>query len=325
MQALIHDPSAPAALRRTELPDPVPAPGEALIAVAAASFNFLDVAYADTVHGPGAVPGVDASGVVVAAAADGSGPPEGTRVSSFAMGGALATLRAVATVDLGVVPDGVGFVEAAALPGAGVTALQAVRRLGTLLGKRVLVTGAAGGVGRYAVQLAALAGADVVAHVGSIERGTGLRELGAVEVVTDLAALAPVHGVIENVGGSMLAAGVALLAEDGVALSIGQASGQPTTIDFEAERQRGGHRSVEVFTVGTGYAGFGTHIEELLGLVAAGRLDPQIGWRGSWERAGEAADALRNRRVAGKAVVEIGAVEIDAVEIDAVEIDEAGA
>ncbi len=76
MQALIHDPSAPAALRRTELPDPVPAPGEALIAVAAASFNFLDVASADTVP-PGAVPGVDASGVVVAAAADGSGPPEG--------------------------------------------------------------------------------------------------------------------------------------------------------------------------------------------------------------------------------------------------------
>ena len=90
-------------------------------------------------------------------------------------------------------------------------------------------------------------------------------------------------------------------------LSIGQASGQPTTIDFEAERQRGGHRAVEVFTVGTGYPGFAADIEQLLALVAAGRLDPQVGWRGSWDRAGEAAEALRGRRVAGKAVVEIGA------------------
>ncbi len=189
--------------------------------------------------------------------------------------------RAVATADLGVVPDGVDLVTAAALPAAGVTALRAVRRLGSLLGRRVLVTGASGGVGRYAVQLAALAGAHVVAQVGSAGRGAGLSTLGAAEVVTDLAGVAPVHGVVENVGGSLLAATVALLADGGVALSVGQASGQPSTIDFEAERQRGGHRAVEVFTVGTGYAGFGDDIEELLGLVAAGRLDPQIGWRGS--------------------------------------------
>jgi NADPH:quinone reductase len=307
MQALIHDPQSPSSLRRAEVPDPVPAPDEALIAVAAASFNFLDLAYADTIHGVGAVPGEDAAGVVVTAAADGSGPPVGSRVASFAMGGALAGRRAVATADLGVVPDGIDLVTAAALPAAGVTALRTVRRLGSLLGRRVLVTGASGGVGRYAVQLAALAGAHVVAQVGSAGRGAGLSTLGAAEVVTDLAGVAPVHGVVENVGGSLLAATVALLADGGVALSVGQASGQPSTIDFEAERQRGGHRAVEVFTVGTGYAGFGDDIEELLGLVAAGRLDPQIGWRGAWDRAAEAVEALRSRKVAGKAVVEIGA------------------
>jgi NADPH:quinone reductase len=183
-----------------------------------------------------------------------------------------------------------------------------VRRLGAVLGRRVLVTGASGGVGRFAVQLAALAGAHVVAHVGSAPRGAGLRELGAAEVITDLEGVAPVHGVVENVGGPLLAAAVALLAEGGVALSVGQASGQPSTIDFEAERRRGGHRAIEVFTVDSGYAGFGNDIEELLGLVAAGRLDPQIGWRGSWDRAVEAAEALRARKVAGKAVVEIGTV-----------------
>jgi NADPH:quinone reductase-like Zn-dependent oxidoreductase len=307
VQALVHDPDAPAALRRAELPDPVPAAGEALVAVAAASFNFLDLAYADTVHGPGAVPGEDAAGVVVAVAGDGTGPPVGTRVASFAMGGALATLRTVSVGDLGVVPDGVDLADAAALPAAGVTALRAVRRFGSLLGRRVLVTGASGGVGRYAVQLAALAGAHVVAHVGSVGRGAGLADLGAAEVVTDLADVPPVHGVVENIGGPLLGAAFGLVAEGGVALSVGQASRRPTTIDFEAERQRGGGRRVEVFTVGTGYAGFGTDIEELLGLVAAGRLDPQVGWRGPWARAAEAADAVRGRRVAGKAVVEIGA------------------
>jgi NADPH:quinone reductase len=308
VQALVHDPESPSSLRRAEVPDPLPGPGEALIAVATAAFNFLDLAYADAMHGVGGVPGEDAAGVVVEAAADGSGPPAGTRVASFAMGGALAGRRAVATADFGVVPDGVDLVVAAALPAAGVTALRAVRRLGAVLGRRVLVTGASGGVGRFAVQLAALAGAHVVAHVGSAPRGAGLRELGAAEVITDLDGVAPVHGVVENVGGPLLAAAVALLAEGGVALSVGQASGQPSTIDFEAERRRGGHRAIEVFTVDTGYAGFGNDIEELLGLVAAGRLDPQIGWRGSWDRAVEAAEALRARKVAGKAVVEIGTV-----------------
>ena len=304
--AMVHDPDSPSGLRRAAVPDPVPAPGAALVAVAATSLNILDIAYAEAIHGLGGIPGEDAAGVVVAAAADGTGPPEGTRVATFGMGGALATQRAVATADIGVVPDGVDLAVAAALPAAGVTALRALRRLGPLLGRRVLVTGAAGGVGRYAVQLAALGGAHVVAQVGSPERGAGLPALGAAEVVTDLTGVAPVDGVVDNVGGPQLAAAVALLAEGGVALAVGQASGQPTTIDFEAERRRGGRRAVEVFTVDTGYAGFGRDIEELLGMVAAGRLDPQVGWRGSWDRAGEAAEALRGRRVAGKAVVEIG-------------------
>jgi NADPH2:quinone reductase len=305
MHALVHDPEAPAALRRVELPDPVPAADEVLVAVAAAALNRLDVDYADQIYAGGRVPGVDAAGPDVAAAADGSGPPVGARVATFAGGGAFATLRAVAARDVGVLPDAVAFAAGAALPGAGVTALQAVRRFGALLGRRLLVTGAAGGVGRFAVQLGALAGAHVVAQVGSPERAGGLVDLGAAEIVRDLDELAPVDAVIDNVGGPMLAAAVALLAEDGLALSVGQASGQRTVIDFEAERQRGGHRGVEVFTVGTGYTGFGTDIEELARLVAAGRLDPQIGWQGSWDRAGEAATALRERRVAGKAVLEV--------------------
>ena len=170
------------------------------------------------------------------------------------------------------------------------------------------MTGASGGVGRYAVQLAARALARTSwrrwAPPGA---APGWARWARPRWSRTSPGVAPVHGVVENVGGSLLAATVALLADGGVALSVGQASGQPSTIDFEAERQRGGHRAVEVFTVGTGYAGFGDDIEELLGLVAAGRLDPQVGWRGPWDRAAEAVEALRARKVAGKAVVEIGA------------------
>lgn len=301
MHAIVHDPAA--GLRIADVPDPVPRADELLLDVRAASVNYLDAAYRDDNLDTGAVPGVDAAGVVLVAAADGSGPSVGSRVAAFGMGGAWAQRRAVAAADAAVVPDGVDLADAAAVPGAGVTALQAVRRLGPLLGRRVLVTGASGGVGRFAVQLAARAGAHVVAAVGSRPRGEGLAELGAREIVVDLAELsAPVHGVLDNVGGPLLAAAFALLADGGVAMSIGQASGQPTTIDFERERRRGGGRRLEPFVV---EAPFGPDLAVLLDLVARGELDPQIGRRASWLDAAAVAQDLLGRRIPGKAVLEI--------------------
>jgi hypothetical protein len=85
------------------------------------------------------------------------------------------------------------------------------------------------------------------------------------------------------------------------------ASVAPTTIDFERERLRGGRRRLEVFTVGHPEfgPGFGTDLAYLVDLMARRRLDPQVGWRGSWRRAAEAADALLGRRVPGKAVLDI--------------------
>ena len=209
------------------------------------------------------------------------------------------------TADLTVVPDGVDLGGAAALGAAGVTALRALRRLGPLLGRRVLVTGASGGVGRFAVQLAARAGADVVAAVGSPERGEGLSALGAAEVVVDLRDVAEaVDGALDNVGGQTLADAHALLRPGGLVLSVGMASLEPTTIDFEEARMRAGGTRIEAFVVG-GDGAFGDDLAYLVGLLAAGQLDPQVGWRGSWDRAAEAADALMNRRVLGKAVLEV--------------------
>lgn len=303
MRALVHDPDAPHGLRLGEAPEPEPAPAEALVQVIASSINFADLAFLRERFSAGAVPGFDASGTVLAAAAGATGPPAGTRVATFGSSGGWAQRRAVDTAELAVLPDGVEFGAAAALPAAGVTALRAVRRLGPVVGRRVLITGASGGVGRFAVQLAAHAGAHVAAAVGSAERGQGLAELGAAEVLVGLGDLAePVHGALDTVGGQMLADVYALLRPGGCVLSVGMASLQPTTIDFEAQRMRAADTRIEAFNIG---GQIGDDLAYLLSLLDGGELDPQIGWRGSWDRATEAADALTSRRLSGKAVLEV--------------------
>ncbi|MDF5751177.1 zinc-binding dehydrogenase [Spongiactinospora sp. TRM90649] len=131
---------------------------------------------------------------------------------------------AVPTDAVAEVPTGVDLADAAALPMAGVTALRTVRSR-DILGRRVLITGAAGGVGRYAVQLAALGGAHVIASVGSPARAQGLAELGASQVVVGLTGIdRPIDLILDKVGGPQLAAAWALLAEGGVIRTIGSAS-----------------------------------------------------------------------------------------------------
>src|SRR5262252_298327 len=302
MRALVHDPGAPHGLLLGEAPDPLPGASQALIRVAAASLNFADVAYLWDRQAPGAVPGFDAAGVIISAAGDGSGPPAGARVVTFGWSGGWAELRAADTAELAAVPDAVHLGLAAAIPAAGVTALRALRRLGPLTGRRVLITGASGGVGRFAVQLAGRAGAHVIASVGRLERGDGLAQLGAAEVVAGLAGVTqPVYGALDQVGGRTLADVYALLEPGGCVQSVGMASLEPTSINFEQARMRGGGR-IEAFVVGPG---FGPDLSFLTGLVAAGELDPQVGWRGPWEKAADAAAALLGRQVRGKAVVEM--------------------
>jgi NADPH:quinone reductase-like Zn-dependent oxidoreductase len=303
MRAVVYDPQARANLRLTDVDEPVAAESEALIEVRATALNFGEVHWIDRMRKPGEVPGWDAAGVVVQPAADGSGPPVGSRVVGFDGAGGWAQRRAVPTENLAVLPDSVDFGQAAALPVAGVTALQALRALGPVVGRRVLITGASGGVGRFAVQLAARAGAHVIAAVGSVARGEGLAALGAAEVVVGLGDVTePVFGVLDNVGGPLLAEAFSLLEDGGSAQSIGMASGQPTTIDFEAERQFGVRKRLEPFTVRTP---FGRDLAYLVELLEAGEIDPQIGLRVSWDEVSAAAEALLDRRVAGKAVLDV--------------------
>jgi NADPH:quinone reductase-like Zn-dependent oxidoreductase len=303
MRAVVFDPQAPQNLRFDEVSPPVVADDEALIDVKAIALNFGEVRFIADVRQPGEVPGWDAAGVVVQAAADGSGPSAGTRVVTFNGAGGWAERRVAPTGNIAVLPDSVDFATAAALPVAGVTALQALRALGSVVGRRVLITGASGGVGRFAVQLAARAGAHVIAAVGSEARGAGLVELGAAEVVVGLDDVTePVFGVLENIGGPLLAQAFSLVGEGGSVQSIGMASNQPTTIDFEAERHRWTRKRLEPFTV---REPFQADLNYLVELLATRQLDPQIGLRDSWDNVSGAAEALLDRRVAGKVVLDV--------------------
>lgn len=300
MQALLVDHAAPAGLRLGAAPDPQPGPNEALVEIRAISLNHGELR---GVAGrkAGEVPGWDAAGVVRTPAADGSGPAAGTRVVTFGGEGAWATLRAVPVGELAVVPESVDLGAAAALPVAGVTALRALRRLGPVLGRRVLVTGASGGVGRFAVQLGAAAGAHVIASVGGTARGAGLVELGAAEVVVGLDGVdAGLHGVLDNVGGPQLATAFALLGEGGSIQCIGATSGEPTV--FAPYSTVGPLRSLQSFSMG---GGLGADLAALVELLAAGSLDPQIGRRAPWTEVAAATEALFARQITGKIVLDV--------------------
>ncbi|CAL9291503.1 zinc-binding dehydrogenase [Streptomyces sp. SudanB25_2051] len=301
VRALVVDPSAPAAVRLAEVPEPVPGPGQVLVDVSHASLNYGDLNDARSGRVPvGAVLGSDAAGVVVRAAADGTGPAVGTEVVALTTG-AFAERVAIDVDALAEVPEGLDLARAAALPVAGVAALRSLRAAGLAPGKRVLVTGASGGVGRYAVQLAARAGAHVIASVGSAARGQGLAELGADEVLTGLDGLrAPVDVVVDSVGGPQLVEAWNLLAPGGSVQSVGWTSGEPAV--FPPYATVGPAKSLSSFVI-EGAAG--ADLAVLTGMAAEGALTVEIGWQGTWDRFDEAAEALRGRRVPGKAVLAV--------------------
>ncbi|WP_030677602.1 zinc-binding dehydrogenase [Streptomyces cellulosae] len=301
MRALVVDHSEAGPIRFADVDEPVPSTGEALVEIRHIGLNFGELKYAHE-WPAGAVHGHDAAGVVVRAASDGSGPPEGARVALGMAPYAWAERVAVGPAWLGTVPEGVDLAAAAALGVAGVTALRVLRKR-SLLARNVLVTGASGGVGHFAVQLAVLAGARVTALVGSPDRAAGLRELGADDVLTDLAETEDRFDlVLDTVGGPLTARAWSSLAEGGTIHLVGITSGQDTTFPSGALFGFGEPRIIATYGDTTPPS---EELTDLLDLVAAGRLAVPVGLRGVWKDVDDAVRALFARTVHGKIVLDV--------------------
>jgi NADPH:quinone reductase-like Zn-dependent oxidoreductase len=293
-----------------DLPEPEPQADEAVVAVEAFSVNrgealFLTGAYGSAAE-KGWRPGQDIAGVVVRAAADGSGPAVGTRVVGHPEGTGWAEQVAVPTAKLATLPDGLPATTASALPLAGLTALRLVRAAGDVLGRRVLVTAAAGGVGFHLTELLAGAGAEIVAVTSNDSRAARLKELGAAHVVKRAAdAEGHFDVVFESVGGQEFADAVGKSAPGATVLWYGQAGLRAPTLDFFS-LMTVTPLTIKHFPHWISPFTDGQDIATLVRLVAEGRLHPEIGRVAEWSDTPQAIVDVYERRVQGNAVLTIG-------------------
>jgi NADPH:quinone reductase-like Zn-dependent oxidoreductase len=287
-------------------------PGDVTIEVHALSLNRGEVKRALTMSDAGARPGWDIAGVVIEAAADGSGPAIGRRVVGVLPTGAWSRHVRIPSHSVGVLPDAVTYAQAATLPVAGLTALLALRKGGLLLGHKVLVDGASGGVGHLGVQLAAGAGATVYGHVRKPEQVPLIERYckGGVVVGPTLeaaAAASPYHLILDSLGGSALAAALGMLKNGGACVTFGASESQHTPFDSARFFRTAGvtlHGLMMFDEIRRGESA-SDGLELLAGLVADGRLVPHISVEDDWSAIGTVAPRLLARAFPGKAVLHL--------------------
>jgi NADPH:quinone reductase-like Zn-dependent oxidoreductase len=302
MQGYITDPEEPGGLVLREVPEPTPSSSDVIVDVHAYAVNRGELTLLQ-LRPNGWQPGQDVAGVVASQAPDGSGPPVGTRVVGCADGGGWSQRVAVPSYRVGSIPDNVSFEQAAALPVAGLTALRGLRLGGLLLGRRVLITGASGGVGSFAIQLAVLAGAKVTSLVSGPGRVDVARRLGSHEVVTKLDERSgPFHLVFDGVGGDVLMDATQHTAPGGVIVTYGLAGGKKAELAFSdvAGRQLVGFR-----VYATDLQTFGEDLAFLAELIGSGHLRDFIGTTREWRDTAAAVDTLRQHATTGKVVLTV--------------------
>jgi NADPH:quinone reductase-like Zn-dependent oxidoreductase len=245
--------------------------------------------------------------VIERPAADGTGAPQGTRVVGLADTGAWAQFAAIPTTRLAAIPDAVSDAQAATLPTAGMTALRALEVAGLVLGKRVLVTGANGGVGRMTIQLARESGAHVTALVRDRAASQApLCRLGAADIVENISG--DFDLIVDGVGGPTFGLAIEHVAARGVVVNIAT-QGDAETVTFHAARFDRA-RGATIYTLNlpfelASHASGASDLARLCTLMAGGRLDGQIELEASWREPSRALSALLQRRIGGKAVLHV--------------------
>jgi NADPH:quinone reductase-like Zn-dependent oxidoreductase len=228
------------------------------------------------------------------------------RVVGLVRRGAWAELVAVPTSQLAVLPASVTDAEAATLPTAGLTALRALDLAGAQLAKRVLVTGATGGVGQYAVQLAALAGADVTALVRDIGKSRELlRSIGATAVVDEVEGR--FDTVFDAVGGAVFTAAIEHVAPRGRVVNVATDPASEM-VSFRAARYDEAPGAA-IFTFNLldelPRMDAADDLARLVTLLAQQRLVAPVGLEADWQDVHHAIDALLQRTISGKAVLHV--------------------
>jgi NADPH2:quinone reductase len=308
-RAVLTDANAPGHLVIAEIEDPAPRPEEAVVHVNALSINRGEIRRAQAAP-PGGRIGWDVAGVVETAAADGSGPKEGERVVGVMQNRAWAEHVAIPASNLAVLPENVSFQVASTLPVAGLTALYALDRANGLNGRKVLITGASGGVGNIGIQIAVNGGAEVTALVRQERHADSARQAGAHHVVADETGEAarefgPYNHILESVAGEVLANAMTMLAPGGHIVVYGVSAAGPLTVDSTVFlRSRMTLSGLAVFTeLHKETAGVG--LARLVGMVSAGTLKPHIAIEAPWTDIGNVALQLIERSYPGKAVLTV--------------------
>ncbi len=308
----------PEVLAAEESDAPVAGPGEALIEV-----HFVNVAFIETQLRSGrpgpygldlpVVLGNGVGGVVASVGAGTDAAWVGKRVVSSTGGsGGYAEAVAVGAEALFAVPEGLALDNAVAMLADGRTAMMLMEAVGPMMGERVLVEAAAGGVGTLLVQLAKAAGAKVVAAAAGTAKLALARDLGADVVVDYLSPdwMAPVRQavrgldvVFDGVGGAVARSSFELLGPGGRMISFGLASGGWADISEETATDRG---VTLLRPPGLTPAANRAFTERALSEAAAGRLRPVIGQTFPLARASEAHSAIEARATTGRTLLDLG-------------------
>jgi len=283
-----------------EVDRPSPGPGQVLVAVRAAGVNPVDWKQRTGYRRPGesgerdfpAYFGSEVSGVVAAVGAGVEGFAVGDPVFGRPVVGGYSEYALVPVDLIATKPAALSFIDAATLPVAGVTAYEGIRQLDLPAGATVLVTGAGGGVGVAAVQIARALGLRVVGLASEAKKDF-VESLGAVHVPsgpgwTERVPEA-VDGVYDLVGGDVLEEAATLLADRTKLVTAGAPP--------EVVEKLGGAR--------VGRARTPDRLAAVAELVVSGALDPHVTQTFPLEQAGEALRTVEEGHVRGKIVIEV--------------------